>query len=367
MEEGLLNINDDESRILETYYTDLSYPTAFRGKTKLKNTLKDRISQNKVDQWLRGKDYYTLFKRAKQHFPRRPTIVSGPEVTLQADLMDMSNYSATNDGVKFLLNCIDVMTRFVWVIPIKNKSGAQVASALSDVIKDKKYMYIQTDKGREFYNPQVSKLLKEHGIKHYSSEDDRIKSSMVERFNQTLRVSLHRFMTYRRKKRYIDVLQSVVDTYNNSPHGRDKLVPVNAKSMNSEDIWLNRYEHKQSDHKKSPSFKIGDYVRVSAYRGAFARGYDEFWTREVFRITAVLTDENPIVYNIEDLMGEDIKGTYYEDELQLIDYDPEGTFEIEKILARRRRNGVKEVLVKWMGYGDKFNNWIPESNVVPPQ
>ena len=361
-----MSIDDNERKIMETYYTDLSYPTAFRGKTRLKNYFKNRINPKKVDEWMRGKNYYTLFKRAKQRFPRRPTIVSGIEVTLQADLMDMRNYSSTNDGVKFLLNCIDVMSRFAYVIPIKNKSGSEVSKALATVINNKNYTYLQTDKGREFYNPQVSKLLKENGIKHYSTEDDRTKASLVERFNQTLRTTLHRFMTFRRKERYIDVLQTMVDTYNKSPHGRDNLIPLDANTMNSEDVWLNRYEHNHHYHKDPPSFKVGDYVRVSAYRGAFARGYDEFWTREVFKVSSILLDENPIVYTIEDLMGESINGTFYKEELQLIDYNPEDTFDIEKVLATRTRNGVKEVLVKWLGYGDKFNNWIPASEVISP-
>lgn len=345
------------------YYTDLHEATAYRGSTSLKKRLRNRVSPEKVDRWLRGKDYYTLFKKAKKRFPRRKTIVSGIGDTLQADLLDMRGYASVNNNVSYLLTCVDVLTRYAWVIPLTNKTGQSVADGLRKVFDANSFRHLHSDKGREFYNGNVSRLVHEYDIEHYSSEDDRIKASLVERFNQTLGSTLHRIMAHRRQKKYIDVLETVVETYNNSPHGRDSLVPATAPQLNSEDVWLNRYESSSSPSRVKPKLSVGDFVRVALYRGAFARGYDEYWTREVFKVVSIKQFENPVVYVLSDLLDERVKGTYYEDELQLIDHDPDAEFEIEKVLNTRRRRGVVEKLVKWRGYPEKFNQWIPARNI----
>ena len=68
-------------------------------------------------------------------------------------------------------------------------------------------------------------------------------------------------------------------------------------------------------------------------------------------------------YHLCDLDGEDIKGTFYEAELQLVDYSAQGSFEIEKVIKKRGRGKIEEVLVKWKGWPEKFNSWILTSDL----
>ena len=68
----------------------------------------------------------------------------------------------------------------------------------------------------------------------------------------------------------------------------------------------------------------------------------------------------PITYKIKDLKGEDIKGTFYPPELQK---KKQEIYRIEKVLKKRTRNGTKEVYVKWKGYNNNFNSWIPEIDI----
>lgn len=63
-------------------------------------------------------------------------------------------------------------------------------------------------------------------------------------------------------------------------------------------------------------------------------------------------------------MGEDVTGAFYESELQLVDKNIVDTARVGEILKRRTVKGVKEVLVSWEGYPEKFNSWIPERNLV---
>ena len=74
---------------------------------------------------------------------------------------------------------------------------------------------------------------------------------------------------------------------------------------------------------------------------------------------------NPIPYFIEDTNGEDIHGTFYEPELQKTKQE---IYRIEKVLKKRTRSdGVKEIYVKWLGYNNNFNSWIPLTDIEPRQ
>ena len=69
---------------------------------------------------------------------------------------------------------------------------------------------------------------------------------------------------------------------------------------------------------------------------------------------------NPPTYSIKDWKNEQMKGSFYEEELQKT---TQTKYRIEKVLKKRNRNGVKEVLVKWSGYNKEFNSWIPLNNL----
>ena len=76
--------------------------------------------------WLSGQDAYTLHRPATRRFPRRKTIVQGPGVQLQADLMNVSSHAAQNDDTRFLLTTVDAFSRFARVVPLRDKGGKEV-------------------------------------------------------------------------------------------------------------------------------------------------------------------------------------------------------------------------------------------------
>ena len=105
----------------------------------------------------------------------------------------------------------------------------------------------------------------------------------------------------------------------------------------------------------APKFSIGD-VRITKKNKLFDKGYTQWWTEEVFKISKIQLTI-PVTYKITDYHGEKIQGSFNEQELQKTS---QGIFRIEKVL---KRQGDKS-LVKWMAYPKSFNSWIDTKAMV---
>ena len=259
-----------------------------------------------------------LHHRVAKTFPKRRVYVNSIDQTWAVDLIDMQQYSKQNKHYKYLLAVIDVFSKYGWLIPLKNKTGVTVSEAFKTLFKERKPMFIWADKGSEFYNRQVKKLLEDNNIKLYSTENEE-KSSVVERWIGTMKQHMFKYFTANDTTKYYDVLDALVKNYNNTVHSSIKMTPVFAsKKENEVTVYKNLYPEK-SEKPKKPKFKVGDRVRISKKKGKFEKGYTTRWTREIFVIEKVL-NTNPVTYKIKDLKGEEIKGSFYEQELQITEF-----------------------------------------------
>ena len=111
-------------------------------------------------------------------------------------------------------------------------------------------------------------------------------------------------MTAISKNIYVDVLDDVVNKYNNIVHKTIKMKPIDVTN----DSFA---EYNEESNKKDPKFKIGDHVRISKYKNIFAKGYAPNWSEEVFVINKI-NNTVPWTYAISDLNGEEISGCFYE-------------------------------------------------------
>ena len=155
---------------------------------------------------------------------------------------------------------------------------------------------------------------------------------------------------------YINVLQSLVNGYNNSYHRSIRTKPSLVNKENETFIWQLLYGI-PSLNREIPAFKKGDLVRIPFTRDTFDRGYTQNFSDEIFKVIQIIR-RDPIVYKISDLNGEEIKGTFYKEELQRVHKDEDSQYHIEKILKKRRKNGKMQYFVKWLGYQREFNSWI---------
>ena len=145
------------------------------------------------------------------------------------------------------------------------------------------------------------------------------KSVVAERFIKTLENKIYKHMTTIGKNVYIDILDDIVKKYNNTVHSSIKIKPKDV----TDDSFI---EYSEETNKKSPKFKVDDNVRVSKYKNIFAKVYTPNWSEEVFVVNTV-QNRVPWTYLINDLNGEEIKGSFYEKELQKTD---QKEFRIEK-------------------------------------
>jgi len=179
-----------------------------------------------VKKFLSGTDAYTLHKPRRIRFPRRKTYSKGIADLFQIDLADLSNLSPLNDGMRYLLTCIDVFTKRAWAVPTRTKSGKEVAEAFQKIIDEQKCNMVQSDKGTEFLNSTFQSMLRQHGIHFYTSENKDLKASVVERFNRTLKTKMYRYFTHANTRRYMDVLDDLLYSYNNTFHRSIGMAPV---------------------------------------------------------------------------------------------------------------------------------------------
>ena len=175
------------------------------------------------------------------------------------------------------------------------------------------------------------------------------KSVVAERFVRTLKNKIFKHVTGVSKNVYFDVLDNIVDKYNNTVHRiiKIKLIDVTSDSY---------AEYSEDSNITKPKFKVGVHVRISKYKNNFAKGYTKNLSEEVF-VVSKIKDTLPWTYLISDWNGGKIAGSFYKKELQKTN---KKEYRIEKVI---RRKGDK-LHVKWKGYDNSFNSWINKKDIV---
>ena len=276
------------------------------------------INEADVKKFLQCQNTYTLHKQIRRKFRRNPVIVKGIDVQWQADLADVIELSRENNGYHYLLTVIDCFSKYAWAIPVKRKDSANMVEAftcLFHLSAPRKPKRLQTDKGKEFVNSPVQQYLKQEGIEHFVTNNE-TKASLVERFNRTLKSRMFAYFTEMKTRKYIDILQNLVDSYNRSEHRSIGMKPCDVKIKDEPKIWHRLYgkvaERVVPDQKtKKLSPKKGSSVRISKAKTSFDKGYLPNWTKELFKVTKVRGQYPKNLYKLKDYTDEDIQGSFY--------------------------------------------------------
>ena len=362
----------EKDDILQQYYFNGRNPSAYSGAQKLYSALQkkypDVFTITYIKQWLSNQDAYSLQKSRRHRFKTANVRVSAIGEQLDIDLLSMANLADENDGVRFLLCAIDILSRKLWVRSVKSKTAKEVLRAMKDILKDispTKIKKIRADRGSEFSNQWFKKFMKTSNI-YFFTTNNPPKSNFVERVQRTLKERLYRMMRHKRTYRYIDQLQNVVSSYNQTSHrGLSGMAPNDVNKNNEADVWAQMYLKKSGKVIAKPTFQLkkGDLVRISFTKQPFQRAYQEQFTTEVFKVVGRIFKQGIPMYKLNDLKGDIIHGLFYTAELQKVNKDENSLWFIERILKTRKRKNKKQYFVEWHGFPKAFNSWVDATDV----
>lgn len=326
-------------------YTDPANPGSFSGLSGFKQNNKFKSYRE-----LSNFATYSLHKKAIRNFPRRKTIVDEIDEQWQIDLVDTKKFKYQNSHFQYLLCCIDVLSKYAWVEPLKDKTARSCAEAFKKIFSEGRTpKYIYSDWGNEFKG-ECKALFIKHGITQLDTKSDN-KASIVERFNRTLKERIERYFTFSKKKQYMTVLKQLVFSYNRTKHSAIDMAPVNVTESNIKQVKKSLYGD-EDDYHVHFEFKVGDYVRLAVDKSIFDKGYSANWSDEVF-VIYFLNPSNPPNYKIKTIQGKEYDKNYYKEQLQLV---PEKDFPYDsfEVLDQDRET----FLIKQLNSENQESKWV---------
>lgn len=314
--------SEEIDKLLSGIYYKLPKSASFTGYNRLLEEVKKRrlqITGKDVKKWLQKQEVYTLHKQRKLRFPRLKYNSMNIDDVWSIDLMDMQNISRFNYKQRYILAVIDNFSRYAWCVPMKDKKSDTVLKSFQKNFKKTKRrpLNILSDQGKEFVSRQFKTFLEKNSINFYTANDPATKASICERFIRTVKTLIYKYLTFKNTNKYVDVLDELVNIYNNRKHRAIGCAPKEVNENNILTIWkyMNRHGYKNIFNEKKPKFNVGTLVRISNPKRSFEKGYTKQWSNEIFSVVKVILSY-PHTYRISSLDDNELNSLFYEDELQ---------------------------------------------------
>lgn len=369
----MVNVTREEEELLDKYYLDPGSGGSFAGGGKLLEAVKrdhedTTLNLDKVEKYLQNKSSHYLYRGARRRFPKARVIVSTLNELLAVDLMDMRKFEKENDGIVYILVGVDMFSRRGFAFGVKDKTCKKVMEGFKSFFAEVKYDGIYADKGGEFICKELKKYLDSIGtIIYFAGNIDKV--SIAERFIQTFRRKIKRYQEANNTYRYIDVLDKLVHSYNQTFHSSIGTSPNSVTEENASEIYQYQYlpfKGKGSIKRKRKPYKfnVGDEVRVSdvVQPKISKESVREKWSEEIFKVVKRKFRQDLPVYQLDDLLSKPVSGWWYESELYPAELDLTKQYKIdpEYKVKTKTEKGKKYIYVKWQGWPEEFNEWIPE-------
>ncbi|WAR05457.1 YMD3-like protein, partial [Mya arenaria] len=245
----------DENDYLKNIYYNPEHAAAFAGPQKLyqvvKNEGKFNIGMHRIRRFLHDQESYSLHKPTRRRFQRNHVVSAGKDDLWMADLIDMVKFADWNQGFKYILLVIDTFSKYVWLQPLKYKTGDEVARAFEKIFTtyNRSPTKLITDKGQEFRAKKVQNHMKKEEI-HYFPTQNETKASTSERAILTIKTRLMRYFSYKETATFLPVIQDIADSYNKTHHRTIGMRPVDVKASNQEEVRLATYFTRNPKSKK---------------------------------------------------------------------------------------------------------------------
>ena len=267
--------------------------TGYTGIKELYRRAKARdksITMNKVKTFLMNQYSAQRHKPIKKIRHYLPITADDVNDVFQIDLMDMKNISTMNKNYKWLFVCVDVFSRFAYVVPMKNKNTNEILNASMNILNKVKPNKIMCDNGSEFTSGQFKKLCSDKNIIiNYVDVNNHLiphignRLGIVDRFIQTLRQRIQNYCDDYDTNTYIDVLQDIVNNINDSFNSGIGTVPSNPDKLEIEQKLDEKFVDALKERSKN-DFKIGDHVRCIINKNLFEKGSIAKWSIKIYTI-----------------------------------------------------------------------------------
>jgi hypothetical protein len=286
--------------MLASLYYDPSKPSEFSTLAKLQAAVRMTKGKEKLSRvmqkWLRQQDAYTLHKPVRKRFYCNPYTVNNVMDVWEADLLDVQNLRKYKNGYNFVLTVIDIFSKFLHGVPLKTKAAPTITTAFQSILNDRKYtkpykrrpLVLRTDRGKEFLNSTFQNMLQREGIELQICKNPDVKCSVVERVQRTIREKLNKYFTYKNTYRFIDVLPKFIKGYNATVHIAIGMAPANVTDKDILTIWNTLTAQRYRTRSGKSRFRIGQHVRISKGKMKFAKGSEQNYSTEMFRVVKVI-------------------------------------------------------------------------------
>ena len=355
------------TRYLDRIYYDVASGGSYSSPTKLLQEVKRRgyytnLGLKRIQNYLNKQKAYTLYKPARSRFPTPPVHVSKINQQFDLDLMDVSRQSSDNDGVRYILVAIDIMSKVLYAEPLKFKDAREVTEAASRIFDQQKPESVSSDLGSEFRARIFQDELKRCGIRHFFAGGSG-KAVTVERAIRTLRGRIARYQYKQNTSRYIDALPDIILAYNKSFHRSIGMRPIDASKEQEHILYENLYGRRKVRKDVPFQFALGDSVRIAGEKHPFRREFFQRWTEEIFQVSKRWRQRHINLYKIKDCSGEELQGSFYPAELAKVTESPDELRNIERVLDEKVENGKRMVKVKWQGFPTKCAEWVLKNSI----
>ena len=270
---------------IEKYYLDNFFPNA----DELYKLLKQddiEITKKQVKEFLNKKDLEQIQKIQNKDPKKSGHIVAAYENQLwQIDIFILSKYEKSNKGYEDMLCAVDVFSRSVYCVKMKNKEAETVVEAFQKMLKIAKPVMIVSDTDSAFTSNKFKQLIEYENIMHvFVPINDHNSLGIIDRFARTIKQRLTKIFLNKKSNNWIDYIDPLISKYNDTGHSAiANIKPKDASKPENIPIIAEINHMKRLKNDTVTDLEIGDKVRINI-KGQFDKGTEPQFSNKVYSV-----------------------------------------------------------------------------------
>lgn len=237
------------------------------------------------------------------------------------DIIVHKQFKTVNSWYANILLVVDCFSKMLYLEKLKTRKDSDVIKALGSILKRSKGTpeKIGADREGSFRSRALAQFLAKKGITLYHPVSY-LHASLSERYVGRVKRVIARLFTLNGNHKWLGFEQDIANQINHSYNRAIKMRPVDVNKKNESQVWYNLYSKFIQTEPVKPRFRIGDLVKISTrtLKDVFQKSYDVGWSLETYKVASVRVIGSVPYYTLQDLHGNGIEGTFYNENLQLV-------------------------------------------------